>query len=83
MKAVSSSRPRATPLSLEAMVVDGMGKSGASWGVGGDCWGEGGRGGMPRAKLPGAQLSVELNMVSSYFCTLHHHDMVLYHKCNV
>ena len=33
MKAASSSRPRATPLSLEAMVVDGMGKSGASWGV--------------------------------------------------
>ena len=43
MKAASSSRPRATPLSLEAMVVDGMGKSGASWrGMGGDCWGEGG-----------------------------------------
>ena len=34
MKAASSSRPRATPLSLEAMVVDGMGKSGASWGWG-------------------------------------------------
>ena len=34
MKAASSSRPRATPLSLEAMVVDGTGKSGASWGVG-------------------------------------------------
>ena len=80
MKAASSSRPRATPLSLEAMVVDGMGKSGASWGViveGGRRWG------MPRAKLPGAQLSVELNMVSSYFCTLHHHDTLLYHKCNV
>ena len=45
MKAASSSRPRATPLSLEAMVVDGKGKSGASWGVGGDCWGEGGGGG--------------------------------------
>ena len=44
MKAASLSRPRATPLSLEAMVVDGMGKSGASWGVGG-LLGEGGEGG--------------------------------------
>ena len=83
MKAASSSRPRATPLALEAMVVDGMGKSGASWGWGVGIVGGGRRGGMPRAKLPGAQLSVELNMVSSYFCTLHCHDMVLCHKCNI